>query len=161
MSRIAIESYLIDEVPLVVPPGFAVLRVGFAEGVPRELVLADGWSVIVQVPTGVARTWLDGDPTDLVASDQLERVPHSSALVVDEIARAAPRIVVRRNGSLLGALALSSGVVSSFSAQSALLELIPLRWEIRAGAMRGRVPNSAKIELAWRSRVMASATGPG
>ena len=152
MPSIAIVSYLVDELPPSAPPGFATLRLIFSEGVPREVPLSDGWSVILYAPTGIARAWLDRDPAEVVASSDDERRPHAGT--ADVASRAAPRLVIRRGGVPLGALPLAAGVKGTFRAPAALLELVPLAWEIRAGAMRGGSPNSARIELAWRSRVI-------
>ena len=123
MPSIAIESYLVDELPPSAPPGFATLRLTFSEGVPRELALSDGWSVIVYAPTGIARAWLDRDPAEVVASSDDERRPHAGG---DDLAgRAAPRLVIRRGGAPLGALPLAAGVKGTFGAPSALLEVVP------------------------------------
>jgi hypothetical protein len=156
LPSIAIESYLVDEQPAAVPSGFDVLRATFNEGVPRELALSDGWSVILYAPTGMARAWLDGDPAEIVSSSEHERIPHSATVANtgDLAARLAARLVIRRGGAPLGALPLASGVMGRFHASSAMLELMPLAWEIRSGAMRGGAPSSARIELAWRSRLL-------
>ena len=151
MSRIAIESYLVDDLPATAPPGFAVLQTA-VDSMPHELALADGWSVILYAPTGIAREWLDGDPAAVVSSSRLESVPHAAP--GDEAARAAPRLVIRRGGALLGALPLAAGVIGTFHTPSAMLEIVAVSWEIRAGAMRGGSPGSARIELAFRSRVV-------
>jgi hypothetical protein len=150
---IAIESYLVDELPAAAPAGFALVRSVF-EGLPAVIPIADGWSVILYAPTGVARTWLDGNPAEVVSASQDEFAPHSGT--ADGIARAPARLVIRRGGALLGALPLAAGVRGTFHAPSAMLEIVPLSWEIRAGAMRGGSPGGARIELAWRSRIVAA-----
>jgi hypothetical protein len=151
VPRIAIESYLVDDLPATAPPGFAVLQTA-VDSVPRELALADGWSVIFYAPTGIARAWLDGDPAEVLSSSRDEAVPHATG--GEEAARAAARLVIRRGGALLGALPLAAGVMGTFHAPSAMLEIVALSWEIRAAAMRGGSPGSARIELAFRSRVV-------
>ena len=151
MPRIAIESYLIDDLPAKAPPEFAVLQTT-VDSIPRELALADGWSVILYAPTGIARAWLDGDPAEVLSSSQYESLPHAAD--GDGAARAPARLVIRRGGALIGALPLAAGVIGRFHAPSALLEIEPLSWEIRAGAMRGGSSGSARIELAFRSRVI-------
>ena len=55
---------------------------------------------------------------------------------------------------IIGSLPLAAGVSGNFHTDAALLELIPLSWEIRVGAMRGNTPGSGRIELAWRSRIV-------
>jgi hypothetical protein len=151
MRGIAIASFLIDSAPPIAPAGFAVLRTA-VDGLPRELALSDGWSAIVFAPTGMASAWLDADPAALVSSSDAEFVPTPPN---GTPVQAAPvRLVIRRSGVVVGALPLAVGVRGTFRAPSALLELEPLSWAIRAGAMRGGVPDGARIELAWRSRVV-------
>jgi hypothetical protein len=147
---IAIESYLINKLPVTAPSGFAVLRTTF-EGLPHELTLSDRWSAIVYAPTGMARVWLDGDPADVVSASQQEFLPHTAT---DDRVACSARLVIRRGGAPLGALPLAAGVIGTFRAPSALLEIVPLSWEIRVGAMRGGSPGGARIELAWRSRIV-------
>lgn len=152
MPPVSLESYFVDAEAPAAPPGFAVLRATF-DAVPRELALADGWSAIVYLPTGTARPWIDGDPAVVVSASQHEFAPHAAD---DDSSRTIPaRLVIRRAGALLGALPLASGVAGTFAAPSTMLEIVPLTWEIRAGAMRGGVPGSARIELAFRSLVVA------
>ena len=158
MPGIAIESYLVDSLPTTAPPGFAVLRTAFA-GLPGELALSDGWSVILYAPTGIARAWLDADPADVVSASQHESVPHVPG--ADGVARLAARLVIRRGGALLGALPLAAGVMGMFHAPAAMLEIAPLSWEIRAGAMRGGSPGSAYIEVASRSRIVIAGVPTG
>ena len=153
MPGIAIESYLVEDLPATAPPGFAVLRMAFA-GLPGELALSDGWSAIFCATTGVARAWLDGDPGEVVTGSDFEFVPYVAGR--DGTARPAARLVIRRGGALLGALPLAAGVMRTFHAPSAMLEIVPLSWELRAGGMRGRFPSGARMELAWRSRIVAA-----
>lgn len=96
----------------------------------------------------------------MTSSDQA-RLPHDAA--GEGATRTAPRLVIRRGGSPLGALPLAAGVMGAFHAASALLELMPLAWELRVGALRGGVPSGARLELAWRSRVVPAGviTGGG
>jgi hypothetical protein len=157
---IAIESYLVEGLPPTAPPGFATSRQAI-DAVPREFDLSDGWTAILYIPTGIARTWLDSAPDEVVSSSQEEFVPHGAAR--DDVARAASRLVIRRAGAVLGAMPLAVGATGNFRATSALLEVMLLSWEIRAAAMRGGVPGSARIELAWRSRLIAAGviTGGG
>jgi hypothetical protein len=147
---IAIESYLVDALPPTSPPEFAPLRLAF-DRVPRELELSDGWTAVVYAPTGIARVWLDEDPDEVVSASHHEFVRHDPA--AQPPARAAARLVIRRGIAVVGALPLIVGLVGTFHTPTALLELVPLSWEIRAGAMRGGLPGSARIELAWRSRL--------
>jgi hypothetical protein len=152
VTSIAIESYLVDASPPTAPTGFTVLRSVFSDGVPRELAIADGWSAVVQVPTGVAKPWLESEPAEIVASSAQAHLPHLAT--GDEAARATPRLVIKRAGVIVGALPLSVGTTGVFHADTGLLELVPLTWELRVGAMRGNTPGSGRLELAWRSRTI-------
>ena len=158
MRSIAIESYLIDDLPAAAPPGFNVLR-SVGDSVPRQLAIADGWSAIVQIPTGLARPWIETDPLTIIASSSSVSIPHPSP--DDSTAHYAPRLIIRCGGPPLGALPLVAGSLGTFHAPSALLELMPLAWEIRAAAMRGGSPGSLRIDLAWRSRVFPGGVLPG
>lgn len=153
MRAIPIESQFVHELPTTAPPGFSVVRNAF-DGLPGEFALSDGWSAILYAPTGIARVWLDTDPDEVASSSREEFLPHVA--IAAEAARSAARLVIRRDGILRGALALAAGVMGTFHAPSALLQIVPLSWEIRAGAMRGGVTGGARIDVAWRSR---TATG--
>src|SRR5262245_42677924 len=74
---IPIASFLVDERPAPAPPGFDTVRNTF-DALPREIALADGWSVVVYVPTGIARAWLDEDADAIVCSSADEFVPHGA-----------------------------------------------------------------------------------
>jgi len=152
LPSIAIESHLVDDLPATAPVGFARVRVSLAGGLPRELALGDGWSVILQVPTGVATTWLDSDAAAIVSASELERVPYREE-ALDAAARCAPRLVARHGGAPLAAIPLVAGVTTRVRDSAALLEVVPLAWELRAGAMRGAAGHPAHLELAWRSHV--------
>jgi len=147
---IPLEPFLVDDAPPEAPPGFATARFSF-EAVPRECALSDGWSAVLYAPTGIARAWLDADPLEVVSASDAELA--ASAAPANGLARVATRLVIRRGGALVGALPLAAGVIGTFHAPAALLELVPLSWEIRAGAMRGGSPNGARLAIAWRSRV--------
>jgi hypothetical protein len=153
VRAIAIESYFVEASPPSAPPGFTASR-HVIDAVPREVELSDGWSAILYVPTGIARAWLDAAPDEIVSSSQDDLTPRRAG--PDGLARAAARLVIRRAGTVLGALPLVAGAAGNFRATSALLEVMLLSWEIRAAAMRGGVPGSSRLELAWRSRIIAA-----
>jgi hypothetical protein len=71
--------------------------------------------------------------------------------------------VIRRGGAPLGALPLAAGVMGRYYMPSAMLELVPLAWEIKSGTMRGGATSSARLDVAWRSRLLKPgvATGSG
>jgi hypothetical protein len=154
VPSISIEAYIVSDAPPSAPDGFQRLDVTIAGALPSELPLGDGWSVIVVVPSGSARVWLDADPTTLVGSSDLEQTPANPASPPPP--RGAPRLVVRRGGAPLAAIPLAAGwlsrVWSPAGGAAALLELMPLSWTIPAGALVGAPTPRAAIALAWRTQ---------
>lgn len=159
MTSIAIESYVVPDRAPSAPAGFELLSTSVSTGVPCEIELADGWSLIVHVPTGTARTWLDADPAAIVTSSELEMQPYDATHPPAPIAPA--RLVVRRGGAPLAAIPLTAGMptlVTSPGSQGGL-ELIPLAWDVRAGALLAGARSSIRLEMAWRTQFGAGSDG--
>jgi len=156
MPSIGIESYVVKGEP-VIPAGFAYLRSTLPGGLPAEVALADSWRLVVVVPTGHARPWLDADPRSIVASSTREHAAFDGG--VNAPAPAATRMVVMRGSAVLGAIPMVVGVrtrMTSDVPSPSLLEVVPLSWEITAAAMVGGVNASIRIELAWRAQFTAT-----
>jgi hypothetical protein len=152
VTSIAIESYVVPDRAPSAPPGFALLSTSVASGVPCEIDLADGWSVVVHVPTGTARAWLDADPAAIVTSSDLELQSYDPAH--PPISTAPARLVVRRGGAPLAAVPLTAGMCTFVTSPGSpgALEVIPLAWDVRAGALLVGARSSIRLELAWRTQ---------
>jgi hypothetical protein len=159
VPSIAIESYLVKAEPGI-PEGFEYLRATLSGGVPSEIVLGDSWRLLVAVPTGVARLWLDADPQSVVSSSDDEQRPFSAS---DRRRPPAPaRMIVTRAGALLGAIPFTSGVrtrMTSDTPSPSLLEVVPLSWDIRVAGLVGGATATIRIELAWRAQFIATLSG--
>jgi hypothetical protein len=155
VPSIAIEAYVVTSA-VRIPTGFEVLRSTIDGGVPARIDLRDSWSLVLHVPTGAARTWLDADPQALVASSALE----SDLPSAGDRVPAPARLMVIRDGTPIGAIPLAIGMstrIATTTPTSSLLEVIPIAWEIRAAALIGGAAGGVRIELAW---VVRSAVGP-
>jgi hypothetical protein len=151
-----IESYVIGEHGAKAPADFEHVNATIRGGVPSEIQLGDGWSVVVYVPTGIARPWLQQDVlAHVTRSDDEHR-----AVARDEGAIDVPaaRLVVRRGGPPVAAVPLVSGMLTRVVARdgtAAFLDIMPLAWDVRVSAMIGGADAKLRVELAWRTRVPA------
>lgn len=151
---IPIESYIVPDTAPVVPDGFTLLDVALAGPVPNEIALGDSWSIIVVVPSGSARIWLDADPSAPVSTSDVERAAFNPTSPPGPIA--AARLVARRGGVPLAAIPLVAGIISRVWSpdgdSASLLELMPLAWDLPVAALVGDDSPSARLEIAWRTQ---------
>lgn len=159
--------------PPAAPAEYTLVDVPLLSGLPQSIVLDARFSVIVTVPTGLARGWREADPSAVVTSSadedapaEMDDDPHVSSHIVSH-ARAAARLVLRlSDGRLVGAAALVGAgtmqtIVDPQEDPRALLHVIPLSWDIRAGNLVGPGDVGGHVRFAWRDAAAASvAYGP-
>jgi hypothetical protein len=137
---------------------FTVVEPPLTGGLPALIPLGDELTAALVLPTGLAKTWRDADPTALVTSGDEQTAPASAPAV--QRMRAPARLVVERQDETIATLPLIVGVprrVSEGGRESlgAVAEIVILGWEIRAGSLQGPGDAGSWIRLAWRERTSA------
>ena len=162
MPRFPIESYLVPPDSPAPDPSLTSVVSTLPTGLPQTIQLDRDVSLVLLVPSGLAVTWRDADPSALVSTsaDELSPGARDPAAPVGAVDRAAPRIVVQRSGTTVASLPLVARArrsVPDSGEEGELLELAVLGWEIHAGTLIGPGDFGSRVELAWR-RADRSAT---
>ena len=93
------------------PEGFTLVRQSILGGLPHAVALDRERTLLLTVPTGLAKTWLDADPLAVVSRSAEAYAPHAQGgAEIGDVARAPARLVLRRGGSLAGSVALVAGL---------------------------------------------------
>ncbi|ESA32885.1 hypothetical protein N836_24160 [Leptolyngbya sp. Heron Island J] len=164
MLPIPVQSHLVTESDLTIPAGFTRVTNKLLTALPHEISLTADISLVLVMPTGLAVTWREIDPTTLVSHSEAELQPFNPSLrkinladakYVGEVTRHPLRCLVRQGGTTIASVPLVAGLHRTIPdygspSQGALLELIILSWDIRAGSLRGPGDFGATISLAWR-----------
>ena len=149
---------LVPAEPTAVGSEFTVVEERLAGGLPALIPLGDALTAALVLPTGLAKTWRDADPTALVSSSREQAVAASAP--PSQRVRAPARLVIDRLGETIAALPLIVGVRRRVSdggreAVGAMAEIVILGWEIRAGSLQGPGDAGSWIRLGWRERTSA------
>ena len=160
-------------VPLLTPPatltppaGLTRLRQPVTGGLPCTLRLDGTVRAVLAIPAGEARPWLDADPTTPVAASDPELAPvDGNATGADTIAATPPRprLYLVAGGAVVASVPLVAGSRRRLpddgdAAGGALIEIMILGWDLRAGNLRGAGDYGGFIDLAWRRCDTASDT---
>jgi len=122
-------------------------------GVPENLALDAELSLALFVPTGDAMLWRNGAADASVVAADDENTPVASPATEDPIARAMPRLVLRRARQNIGVVPLVAGLARRLpddGASPAVIELRILDFALNVSAMRNAGDGSSFVELAWR-----------
>lgn len=164
LARFPIEAFLAGSPPpdtLGSSPGGATERFVIAAGVPREIPLDRGWSVVVQVPTGVIVPWVEADPDAIVTTHAAEDAPVlPGAPWPEPIGRSPGRLVVRRGGPPIAAVPLVRGDPRTVRSGNLLLELSVVAWDLTVRAVVGGAGAGFSFTLAWRTSFSALPFAP-
>lgn len=163
MPRFPIESYLVPADSPAPDPSLTTVVSTLLTGLPQTIQLDQDASLVLLVPSGLASTWRDADPSALVSTsaDELSPGAPDPAAPVGAVDRAAPRLVVQRRGTTVASLPLVAGArrsVPDSGKEGELLELMVVGWEIHAGTLTGPGDFGARLELAWRRADRAATT---
>jgi hypothetical protein len=162
LPPIAIRPRLVAPLAPQVPEGFVDLDVALTAGLPHRIPLSDGLALVLVIPTGVARTWVGQDPATVVTASDAELVSPAGGEELGGVARAPARLLVERGGTTLAVLPLSAGlrrVAADAGGQvGALIEVVIVGWEIRAGTLRGPGDFGSRLRLGWREARAAEVT---
>jgi hypothetical protein len=147
-------DFLVPPGPPESPEGSARREERLVSGVPHTMILDRDVSIVVLVPTGLAATWRDADPSSVVSASKDQVAPWTGTMI--EPASQAPiRLLVRRGGAAIGSVPLVAGLRrrladSGDPERGAVLDLTILGWELHAGTVRGPGDFGSRVELAWR-----------
>jgi hypothetical protein len=134
--------------------GFTRVREQLPAGLPHTIAGGEGLQLVLVVPTGLAVTWRDSDPTAVVTDSAPEHAAHDPAAATP-LPRPPARLILRDGAGVLEAVALAANrrlwlPDTGRSDTGVRIELIVLGWDIRAGSLRGPGDVGSWIELAWR-----------
>lgn len=148
MPSFPIHRYLVPEVSPEAPPRFQRVEVALRDRLPERIALDDRVALLLVVPTGLAATWRDLPADALVSSSALSYTPRRR----DEDAppAAAARLHVLVDDALVGSAPLVASQVLRLPEGAPKVEVVALRWELRAGTVRGGTDAVSTLELAWR-----------
>lgn len=156
MLPLPLSNLLVEPPVIAVPEGFEPVARVIDAGLPLNVPLGSGYEVLMVMPTGLARQWIEARGGDLVASSEDELRPHDpGAPSSSSFARAPLRWLVKRGGRIIAAIPFSVGAVrrvadGGAAGQGVALEIVALRWSLHAGSMRGAGDFGSQIEFAWR-----------
>ncbi len=142
-------------------PVYASVTLSLESGVPARIPLDGSRTVLLAVPLGQARRWLDDDPRNVVLDTSLSRagsIPPGPALDLD---RSGPRLTLLQ-GSVLGdtvALVPGQPVVLTI-AGLAVVEVVVDSLILTVGSLRSPGQYSSSIQLRWRDLHPAGNSGP-
>jgi hypothetical protein len=162
MEPIPVAAYLVPEHASRAPVGFATVSEPMTRGLPHTIVLDRATRATVVLPSGLARAWRDADPTDVVSASADEHAPvvADALRVREDVARAPLRLVVERSNVVLAIVPVTAGlrqvVPNDGGVRGAVIEIVVLAWDLRAGTVRGAGDFGSRLSLAWRAADRAS-----
>lgn len=155
LAPIPVSRYLVpDAPPQPEAAGFTRIRQSIPAGLPLVIPLGEGLRLVLVVPTGLATTWRDADPTAVVTQSAPEQGAHDPQAPAP-LPRVPGRLMLLAQGDVLESVALAAARRARLpdtgrSDIGVRIELIVLGWEIRAGSLRGPGDVGSWIEIAWR-----------
>lgn len=157
IQPIPVQRFLVPDQRPVAPEGFVEVSEAILSGLPHTMQLDQDVRLILFVPTGLAATWRDVDPTSVVTQSAGDLVAAAAGgeYPIADVTRAPARIAVKVGSAIVASVPLAAGLRrtlpdSGDSARGSRVELVILAWDIRAGSLRGPGDFGARITLAWR-----------
>jgi hypothetical protein len=159
---IPVSRYLVLTTAVRLPAEMERVRLPLVQGLPQQVPLDAEFDLVLYAPLGNAVLLRDASPTALVSSSEPEGMPQLPVPAASQLLIAATqalvgtpaRLVVRRVGTVLGALPLAAGVQRALPDDGgplgARLDIIVLGWALHAGTLRAPGDFGSFIELAWR-----------
>lgn len=167
--RFPIEEYLTPVSAKTVADGYTVIDEPITRALPHKIQLPDDVNLVVVVPSGLANTWSDAEPTLELTSSTDERLPYSDGgePYAASLDRPPARLFVRKGKRLRASIALTVGATAVVDIEGdgkgALLEIHILGWDLRCGSMRDAGDYGSRIAIAWKrvdKAVMKFSTPP-
>jgi hypothetical protein len=151
--------------PAAVAAGLERFEAIIAGGLPHVIALAEGLSLVLAVPSGLARTWAEEDPSTVVSDSGPELADHDPSAPAPPVGapvRAPARLFLRSGTDLLAVVPLVAGrrwlLPDGGDPDGVRIELAVLSWRIHAGTLRGTGDFGSRLELAWRPATRAADT---
>jgi hypothetical protein len=161
LPPIPIAGSLVPPTAAAVPPGFTLVDAPLPAGLPQPFPLLGDLTLILAVPTGLATTWRDADPAEVVSRAAAERDPAPppagpAAGELGSVRRAPARLFLRQAGAILAAVPLVAGVLRRVPDDGGrdrgeLARVVVLDWDLRAGTLLGPGDFGSRIRFAWRA----------
>jgi len=163
LAPIPVSRYLVPEDTPALPSGFSTVDQKITSALPFTIKLEQNLDAVLAAPTGLGATWRDADPAQIVSQSSMETNPFSSdanAIVADAI-RSPIRLQIRYKGNALSTLPVVAGYQTVLPAhgdddRGIRIQLVVLKWDLRAGNMRGPGDFGSQITLAWKHADQAS-----
>jgi hypothetical protein len=152
------------------PPGTTLVEQRLRGGIPALVPLTTRFSLAVALPSGLAATWRDTDPTALVTAGRFERgQPPAEAWPTGLAAASRPPLLLvlldttatSATGSStkrpVAATIATAGVPRRLSANDgpddrrAAVAVTMLDWELHAGTVVGAGDHGSWVRFAWRA----------
>lgn len=157
LPRIPIHRYLVPETKPQAPAGFTLVDEPLVTGLPYAILLGADTRLLVTLPTGLAVTWRDADPTLPVSQSngELTSVVSRPDEPVGNAERAPLRLLLQDAGVTLASVPLAVGLRRFLpddgeANRGVRFEVVVLAWDLRAGSLRGVGDFGSRITLAWR-----------
>lgn len=119
-----------------------------ARGLPHLLPLEADLTLMLVVPSGLARTWLELEPATVVAAGDPSGTPPDANEVQSAVLPA--RLLLRAGPTLLASAPLVAGAAQQLPDAAPRIELRVLEWRLCAGTLRGVGDFGSRLRLAWR-----------
>ena len=127
--------------PGAVPDGWTLLDADLSAGVPARFPLTPDLTLVLILPTGVARAWQRLDPGTVVTSTN-----------VPGLELPGPRLLLLQANELVAAVPLTRGLTRTLPAdpaRPARITVRPLDWHLTAGCVAGATSTGNRFRLAW------------
>jgi hypothetical protein len=146
--------------PATAPPGATLVEQRLRNGIPALFPLTPRCTLALALPSGLAVTWRDADPTALVSAGRFERGqppedgwpsqlattsrPPLLLVLLDTSGRGADGAAARRP---VAATVAAAGVPRRLGTEVAVTVL---DWELHAGTVVGAGDHGSWVRFAWR-----------
>lgn len=155
MQPIPVNRLLVPDVKPAAPDDFLSVTTAIQGGLPHLIPLDDGTRLILTLPTGLALTWRDSDPSAIVSrsDEQIAPAVDQPLEPIGDVFRAAARLLVQAAETTVAAVPLVCGVRSmapDSGDRGARIELVILSWVLHAGSIRGAGDFGSRLSFAWK-----------
>lgn len=145
--------------PAGAPARQVLVRAELTDGIPARLVLDASRSLVLAVPIGVARVWLDADPLAVVVDGGTTAGLPAGDRVPIDLPRARLTLVV--DGHIGDTAAVVPRVPARLGdARRALIEVVVDSLVLTVGALRGPGRFDSSLVFRWTDLQAAEPTGP-
>jgi hypothetical protein len=152
---VALASRLVPPDAIVPSPAMTRVLAPLTQGLPQNITLDRDVTLAVTMPNGLATAWRDADPAAIVSRGTEQLLPRTAdpTAPLADAAVAPVRLLVLIGGVAVAALPLAAALRAEAPEDDlpgVRVALAIIRWEIRAGTLRGPGEFGSSIELLWR-----------